>query len=180
VNGSVSIHQNPLGGEALRAVAGDRIAMIEVSVVSGVEFYPSVVVETGGNLPIRSDGLYDGKVAIRDPQLPVGSSELNTVALREVMQDFSINADAGEAAWVVIGSLARGFLDRKRIGERVYADYCPVLSCLDVSALATTRITDNVVDLIATGPGTFGSGHFLTLDQDSQGVVLGPDGAVDS
>jgi hypothetical protein len=38
--------------------------VIEMGALTGVEFYAPVIVESGGNLPIRSDGLYDGKIAI--------------------------------------------------------------------------------------------------------------------
>ena len=68
VNAGVSIDQDALCGKSLGTVAGDRIAVIEMAMLTGVEFYAPVVVETGGNLPIRSDGFYDGKVAIGDAQ----------------------------------------------------------------------------------------------------------------
>jgi hypothetical protein len=55
-----------------------QIPVIEMTVLTGVEFYAPVVVEAGGNLPICSEGLYDGKVAISDAQPPIGSSELYT------------------------------------------------------------------------------------------------------
>jgi hypothetical protein len=50
-----------------------------MSVLAGVEFYSPVVVETGRNFPVRSDGFYDGKVAIGDAEVSVGSCELNTI-----------------------------------------------------------------------------------------------------
>jgi hypothetical protein len=47
--------------------------VIEMTVLTGVEFYAPVVVEAGGNLPICSEGLYDGKVAISDAQPLLGA-----------------------------------------------------------------------------------------------------------
>src|ERR1700749_4538032 len=82
VHACVSIDQDALRGESLGTVASYRITVIEMAMFAGVEFYPPVVVETGGNLPIMVDGLYDGKVAVGDAQPPVGSRELNTVTHR--------------------------------------------------------------------------------------------------
>ena len=79
VNASIGIDQDALCGESLGAVASDRIPVIKMTVLTSAEFYSPVVVETGRNLPIRSDGLYDGKVAIGDAQVSVGSCELNTI-----------------------------------------------------------------------------------------------------
>src|ERR1700724_1422761 len=94
------------------------------------------------------------------------------------MRGFSINADAGEAAWIVTGLLTRRFFNREHVGDRVYADYCSVFSCMDFDALATTRITDDVFDLVATRPGALRPGHFLPLDKDSEAVIFGPNGTV--
>ena len=152
VNAGVGIDQNALCGESLRTVAGDCVAVIEMAMLLGVEFDAPVVVEAGGNLPIRRDRLDDGKVAIGDAKRLVRSSELDAVAGREVMRDFPIDADAGEAAWVVIGSFTRGFLDRKQVGGRVDADYCSIFSCFDSGDLAPTRIADDIIDLIASWP----------------------------
>ncbi len=66
MNACIGIDQDALCGESLRAMASDRISVIEMAVLAGVEFYAPVIVETGGDLPIGSDGLYDGKVAIGD------------------------------------------------------------------------------------------------------------------
>ena len=60
VNAGVGIYQDALCSEALRAVAGDCIPVVKVTVLLGVEFYPAVIVKTRGNEPIRCDGLDDG------------------------------------------------------------------------------------------------------------------------
>ena len=111
VNAGVGIDQDAFCGESLRAVAGDGISVVEVAMLTGVELYGPVVVESGGDLPIRPDGFDDGKVAIGDAERFVRSSELNTVADREFMRDFSIDADAGEAAGIVIGEFTGRSLD---------------------------------------------------------------------
>ena len=103
VNACIGVHQDALGGEALGAMAGDGVAMIEMAMLTGIEFDLPVVVETGGDLAIRCDGLDDGKVAIGDAKRLVRSSELDAVADGEVARDFPIDADTGEAAWIVIG-----------------------------------------------------------------------------
>ena len=46
VNARVGIYQDALRSEALRAMAGDCVAMVKVTVLLGVEFYPAVIVKT--------------------------------------------------------------------------------------------------------------------------------------
>ena len=53
VDAGIGIYQDALSGEALRAVAGDRIPVIKVTVLLGIEFYPAVVIKTRGNQAIR-------------------------------------------------------------------------------------------------------------------------------
>lgn len=162
MNPGVSIYQDTLSGQPLGTVTSDRIAVIEIAVFTGFEFYASVVVETGGNSFIRSDGFYDGKVAIGDGKGLVRSSELNAVSRREDMCAFSIDADASEPTRVVVGKFTHRSLDRKNVGGRVYADYYSLLSSLDASALA----------LIAVGPRPFGTRHVLVLDKHSEAMFL--------
>ena len=87
-----------------------------MTVFTGLEFYAPVVVETGGNFPIRSDRLYNGKVAIGDAQRLVRSSELNAVTCREGLRTPAIDADTSESTRVVIGNLTRRSLDRQNVG----------------------------------------------------------------
>jgi hypothetical protein len=44
VYAGVRVDQNALRGEALSAVAGDRVAMIEMAVFSGVKFDQPIVI----------------------------------------------------------------------------------------------------------------------------------------
>ena len=45
VNAGVGVNEDALGGEALGAVAGDGIAVVEMRMLAGVEFDLAVVVE---------------------------------------------------------------------------------------------------------------------------------------
>lgn len=74
-----------------------------MAVLTGVKFYAPVVIEMGGNQSISSEGLDYSKVTIGDTQRFVGSSELNTVTCREVMDTLPIDADARKSARIVIG-----------------------------------------------------------------------------
>ncbi len=49
VDTGVSIYKNALCSQALRAMAGDRITVVEVPMLMGVKLYASVVVESSGN-----------------------------------------------------------------------------------------------------------------------------------
>ena len=80
MNAGIGIDQDALGGKPLRAVAGDRIAMIEVAMLSGIEFDLPVVVEAGSDSAIGCDRFDDGKVAIGNAKRLVRSGELDAVA----------------------------------------------------------------------------------------------------
>ena len=45
VNFSIGVDENAFGGEPLRAVTGDGIAVVEMTMLAGVEFDLAVVVE---------------------------------------------------------------------------------------------------------------------------------------
>jgi hypothetical protein len=55
VNRSIGVDQDTLGSKALRTVAGDRVAMIEMTVLSRIEFDLAVVIQAGSNATFRSD-----------------------------------------------------------------------------------------------------------------------------
>ena len=102
VNAGIGIYQDALRGEALRAVAGDRIAMVKVTMLFGVKFDPAVIVKTGGNESVRCNGLDDGKVAIGDAERLVRRGELDAVARGKLLDHFAVHADASEAARIVV------------------------------------------------------------------------------
>ena len=49
VDAGIGIYQDALCGEALRAVAGDCISVVKVTMLLGVEFNPAVIVKADGN-----------------------------------------------------------------------------------------------------------------------------------
>lgn len=61
----IDVDQHAVGGESLGAVAGDRIAMIEVVVIPIGKRDAAPVVETGADFSMRRDGLDGGKVPVR-------------------------------------------------------------------------------------------------------------------
>ena len=115
VDAGVGVDEDALGGEALGAVAGDGIAVVEVAMLFGVELNLAVVVEAGGNATIGRDGLDDGKVAIGDAERLVGRGELDAVADGKLPVDFAIDADAGQAARIVGGNSPDAFSTVSRL-----------------------------------------------------------------
>ena len=57
VDPSVSVNENAVGGEPLRAVTGDGIAVVEMTMVDGVELELAVVVETRRKPTVGMDDL---------------------------------------------------------------------------------------------------------------------------
>ena len=55
VDAGIGVDEDPFGGESLRAVAGDCIAVVEMTMLARVELDLAVVVEAGGDAAIRRD-----------------------------------------------------------------------------------------------------------------------------
>ena len=111
VDAGIGVNENAFGGEALGAVTGDGIAVVEMTMLAGVEFDLAVVVEAGGKATIGMDRLDGGEVAIGNAKRFVGGGELDAVAYGELAFDLLVDADACEAAGIVgrklSGSLSR-------------------------------------------------------------------------
>jgi hypothetical protein len=80
VNGCVGVDEDALGGEALGAVAGDGVAVVEVAMFGGIETGLASRFEAGRNSAFRSDGFDNRKVAIGNAERFVRCGELDAVA----------------------------------------------------------------------------------------------------
>ena len=80
MDAGIGVHPDALGGGALGAVAGDGVAMIEMTVLRSVEIDLAVLVEAYENAAVWRDGFNGGKVTIGDAERLVGRGELNAVA----------------------------------------------------------------------------------------------------
>ena len=80
MNAGVGVNEDALGGEALGAVAGNGIAVVEMRMLAGVEFDLAVIAKACGDAAIGMDRFDDGKVAIRNAERFVGCGELDTLA----------------------------------------------------------------------------------------------------
>ena len=164
VDAGVGVNEHALGGEALGAVTGDGVAVVEMAMLAGVELDLAVVVEAGGEAAIRMDRFDDGEVAIGNAERFVGCGELDAVADGELALDLSVDADAGEAAGIVGGKFLVRFLDGELVCGWVDRDNRCVGSSFDSDGFAAARVANYVVDLVVARPGSFGSGHVLTLN----------------
>src|ERR1700677_2102776 len=117
------MNEDALGGKTLGAVAGDGIAVVEVTMLAGVELNLAAVFQSGGKAAIGMDRLDGSEVAIGDAERFVGSGELNSVADRELPFHLPINAYTDEAAGIVGDKLLVRFLDREQVGCWVDGNY---------------------------------------------------------
>ena len=111
VDAGIGVNKDAFGGEALGAVTGDGVAVVEMPMLTGVELDLPVVVEAGGEATIGMDRLDDSQVAIGNAERFVGRGELDAVAYGELAVDFAVDADAGEAAGIVGGKFS-GLISR--------------------------------------------------------------------
>ena len=76
VDAGVGMNEDALGGEALGAVTGDGVAVVEMTMLSGVELDLAAVVQAGGEATIGMDRLDGREVAIGNAKRFVGRCEL--------------------------------------------------------------------------------------------------------
>ena len=64
------------------------------------------------------------------------------------------------------------FLDRQQVCGWVDRDDGCIGGGFDSDGFAATCVANYVVDLVVACPGSFGSGHVLTLNQDTKSVIF--------
>jgi len=138
VDAGIGVDQDTLGGEALRTVAGDGVAVIEMAVLCGVELDLAVIVETGRNATVRRDGLHGGKIAVGNAERLVGRSELDAVANAKFAVNLAVDADASQSTRIIGRLFAGGFFDSELVGSGVDADNSTVAPGLHANGLAAT------------------------------------------
>src|SRR6204780_4556442 len=79
VDAGIAVNEDAFGGKALGAVTGNGVAVIEMTMLVGVEFDLAVVVEADGQATIGVDRLDRSHVAICNAERLVGGSELDAV-----------------------------------------------------------------------------------------------------
>jgi hypothetical protein len=115
MNFSIGVHENSLGSQALGTVAGEGVAVVEMTILAGVEFDLAVVVEAGGKAAVGIDCFDEGEVAIGNAKRFVGGSKLDVVAYGKLAFDLLVDADAGEAAGIVGRKFVVRFLEREQV-----------------------------------------------------------------
>lgn len=115
MNAGISVDEHPFRGEALRTVASDGVAMIEMAVFGGVELNQFVVVESSADASIRRDGFDNSKIAVGDAERPPRCGKLDAVSDGKLMGYLPIDADSGKAARIVSGKCAGLHFDGEEI-----------------------------------------------------------------
>jgi len=152
VDAGIGVDENAFSGKALGAVTGDGVAVVEMTMLAGVEFDLAVVVEACREPTIRMDRLDGGEVAIGNAERFVGRSELDAVAYGQLAFDLPVDADACETAGIVGGKLSVPFLDRELVCGRVDRDYQCIGASSDSDGFAATCVANYVVDFVVAGP----------------------------
>src|SRR5208282_3709897 len=172
VDAGIGVNEDAFGGEALGAMTGDGIAVVEMTMLAGVEFDLAVIVEACRDPTIGMDLLNGGEVAIGNAERFVGRGELNAVAYGQLAFDLSIDADACETAGIVGGKFFVRLLDSELVCGWVDRDDRCVGGSFDPDGFAATCIANYVVDFVMACPRSFGSGHVLTLSQDAKSMIV--------
>ncbi len=111
MNAGVGVNEDALGGKPLRAVARDSIAVVEMRMLTGIEFNLAVITEARDHPAVGMDRFDDGKVAIRNTERFVGCGELDALAYGELVVDFLVDSsrrsDDGDRTSQARGSLSQ-------------------------------------------------------------------------
>src|SRR5579862_668630 len=166
-----------LCSESLRAVTGDGVSVVEMTMLVGVEFDQAIVVEAGGQATIGMDRLDRSHVAICNAERFVWGCELDAVAHGELAFDLLVDADACKAAGIVGRKLSVRFLDREFVCGWVDRGNRCVGGSFDSDGFAAACVANYVVDPIVAGPGSLSSGHVLTLNQHAEITIFRGNGA---
>src|SRR5580704_12028127 len=118
MHSGIGVNQNPLGGKPLRAVAGHRVSVVEVSMSKRVELDLTSIVEARRYLPVWPDRIDHSKIAVGDTERFVGGCELNLVADGEVICYLPVDIDAGEAARIIVDDISGWLFNGKQIRRR--------------------------------------------------------------
>ena len=68
VDAGIAVNEDAFGGKALGAVTGNGVAVVEMTMLAGVEFDLAIVVEAGGQATIGVDRLNRGHIPICDAE----------------------------------------------------------------------------------------------------------------
>ncbi len=172
VDAGIGVNEDAFGGETLGAVTGDGIAVVEMTMLLGLKFDLAVVVEAGGNVTFGLNGFDHSHVSIGNAERFVGRGELDAVTYGEFAFDLLVDADAGEAAGIVGRKFSVRLLDRQLVCARIDRYDRRVGGSFDSDGLAATRVANYVVDLVVACPGSFGSRHVLTLNQNTETMIF--------
>jgi hypothetical protein len=82
VDTGIGVDEDAFGGEPLGAMTGEGIAVVEMTMLAGVQLDLAVVVEADGKADVGMNCLDDGEVAVSNAERFVGRGELDAVAYR--------------------------------------------------------------------------------------------------
>src|SRR5208282_2426821 len=97
---------------------------------------------------------------------------LDAVAYGKLAFDLLVDTDACKAAGIVGRKLSVRFFDSKLVLGWVDRDDRCIGGSFDSDGFAATCVANYVVDLVVVRPGSFGSGHVLTLNEDAKRMVF--------
>ena len=97
----IHVHEHALCGHALRTVARDGIAVVEVAHLADIEADVLLLAVQAHRNAVAIDLLDRGEVTVGDAEFARGRRELNAIAFGEVPPDLLVGADALQALRVV-------------------------------------------------------------------------------
>ena len=92
------------------------------------------------------------------------------------MFDLSVNTDTGESARIIGGKFLARFLNGEQVCNWVDCDDRGISSSPNSDGFAAPCVANYVADRIVACPRSFCSRHVLTLNQDTESMILGGEG----
>ena len=152
MDAGIGVNEHAFCSDTLRALTGDGVAVVEMTMLAGTKFDLAITVDAGGEPGTGMDSLDGGEVTIGNAKRFVRRSELNAVANGEFPFNLPINADACEAAGIVGDMFLVRFFDREQVCRWVDGDDRSIGGGFNSNGLAAACVAHNVVDLVVACP----------------------------
>ena len=160
----VDIGDHAVGGESLRAVGRDGVAVVKKPELGRVEgdLAPALAVHADGDGALLK-GRDGAEIAIGDAEIAVPGGELDSLTQTEVPAAIFKDIYPIEPLRIVGDLFAVLLLHGEGVGPCIHTDHAGLGIPLEAESLAAGFVTDHIAGVIERGPGASCTGEVGTM-----------------
>src|ERR1017187_2115061 len=168
----VHIDEDAVFGQTLGTVAGNGIAVIEVTHSSGVEIDSSSVIHFHGQAIVIADGFDPAAITVVHVEVLIIVRELDAITGRELTRNAGVNIDSAQTLRIVGHVLAICSGDGDSIVGGIGRDDRGVAVSFQAKLLAPTNVLHGVVGVVPGGPCSICSAHVVSSHEHGKRNIL--------